>query len=123
MRRWYGGGWQNLKKHYRVVAKPTGALEMSPIYIEGVIFSFLLFLMPIINIYFALYFWVGNIMFNMLFAVWMAIKEKRKDVLYVPFIYPLIIHINAWIFLEQFLKEIVLGKQNLVWFQPDRVNI
>jgi cellulose synthase/poly-beta-1,6-N-acetylglucosamine synthase-like glycosyltransferase len=124
MRRWYGGGWQNLKKHYRIVTtKPIRALEMSLIYIEGTIFSILLFVLPFINLYYTLYFWVGNTVFNVMFAIWFATKEKRTDILYVPFIFPLIIYVNAWIFLEQGVKEIILGRKNLVWFQPERRNI
>lgn len=52
MRRWYGGGWQNLQKHYRILAKPKCAVELSLIYVEGLAFSLLLFVMPFINITF-----------------------------------------------------------------------
>lgn len=123
MRRWYGGGWQCFKKHYGVVAKPIRALEMSLIYIEGILFSLLMFVMPFINVYFWAIFWVGATIANFVFALYVARIEKRADLLYVPLIFPLILHVNAWIFLEQGFKEVILGKTNLVWFQPERVNI
>jgi cellulose synthase/poly-beta-1,6-N-acetylglucosamine synthase-like glycosyltransferase len=123
MRRWYGGGWQCFKKHYLIVAKPIRALEMSLIYIEGILFSILMFAMPFINVYFWANFWVGATLANFVFAVYVARVENRKDLLYVPFIFPIILHVNAWIFLEQGFKEVILGKTNLVWFQPERVNI
>lgn len=124
MRRWYGGGWQGIKKHVDVViSKPNRALEMSLIYTEGILFSIFLFLLPLINLRFAFWFWMGNIAFNMIFAVVVAVKEKRFDVLYVPFIYPMIVYINAFIFLEQGFKEVILKKKNLVWFHPERVEI
>jgi hypothetical protein len=28
--------------------------------------------------------------------------------------------LHAYLFVEQFLKEVVLGKQNMVWFHPER---
>lgn len=124
MRRWYGGGWQSLKKHFAVIiSKPNRALEMSLIYIEGVLFSIFLFILPLINLRLALIFTLGNIAFNLLFAIAAAIKEKRLDILYVPFIYPMMIYVNAFVFLEQGFKEIVLNKKNLVWFHPERVKI
>jgi len=123
MRRWYGGGWQNLQKHYAIAGRPVKALELSLIYIEGLIFSVFLFVMPFINLYFELWFWVANIIVNMLVAIWIAFEDKRTDVLWVPLFYPFILHINSWIFLEQGIKEVILGRKNLVWFQPDRVNI
>ncbi len=124
MRRWYGGGWQCFKKHYReVVQKPIRALELSLIYIEGVLFSLLMFFMPFINVYFWAIFWVGVTIANLLFSVYVALKEKRADMLYVPFIFPIILHINAWVFLEQGYKELILGKTNLVWFKPERVSM
>ncbi len=124
MRRWYGGGWQSLKKHFSVMySKPTRALEMSLIYTEGILFSTLLFLLPFINFYYAALFWLGNLSFNMLFALYAAYKENRFDMLYVPLIYPLLIYINAYIFLEQGFKEVVQSKKNLVWFHPERVRM
>ncbi len=124
MRRWYGGGWQSLKKHFRVIiSRPNRALEMSLIYIEGILFSLFLFVLPLLNLRLALLFMGANIIFNLFFAIAASIQERRLDILYVPFIYPFMIIVNAYIFLEQGVKEIILGKKNLVWFHPERINI
>ena len=123
VRRWFGGGFQNLQKHFSVVREPVRALELSLIYIEGIVFSIALLIMPFINLYFSIYFFVMYFFAIVAFAIWAAIKERRADILYVPFIYPLLVFINAWVFLEQFTKEIIFRKKNMVWFQPDRVNI
>ncbi|HRH31155.1 MAG TPA: glycosyltransferase family 2 protein [Candidatus Paceibacterota bacterium] len=124
MRRWYGGGWQSLKKHFRVIiSSPNRALEMSLIYIEGILFSLFLFVLPLVNLRLAILFLLGNIAFNMIFAIAASMKEKRYDILYVPFIYPFMIYVNAFVFLEQGIREVVLNRKNLVWFHPKRVNI
>src|SRR3989338_8063928 len=53
MRRWYGGGWQCLIKHYSLaLRRPKVALELSLMYMEGIAFSLLLFLLPIFSIRF-----------------------------------------------------------------------
>ncbi|MEN9582345.1 MAG: hypothetical protein RL641_299 [Candidatus Parcubacteria bacterium] len=124
MRRWYGGGWQSLKKHFPVViSKPNRAFELSLLYIEGLVFSFLLFVLPFVNLYFTLFFWLGNIAFNMIFAAYAAYKENRYDMFYVPFVYPLFLYLNAFIFIEQAFKEVILGRKNMVWFHPERISI
>lgn len=122
-RRWIGGGFQNLRKHFAIVREPVKALELSLIYIEGLVFSLALILMPFINLYFFGYLIASYFIVESLFAIAMAIKERRADILLVPFVYLLFVFINAWIFLEQFVKEIILKRKNLVWFQPDRVNL
>ena len=123
VRRWYGGGWQCLKKHYRLVKTPAVALELSLIYIEGMLFSALLFILPIVNLYVSAYFFGGYFVGSLAFAIWAAGKERRWDILIVPFVYLLLVFINAYILYEQFGKEIILGKKNLVWFQPKRVQL
>lgn len=123
IRRWLGGGWQNLLKHFTVINEPVRALELSLIYIEGLVFSALLLIMPFINWYYSVYFLGAYFVVIVALAVWAAIKERRLDILWVIPAFPLVIFINAWIFLEQFIKEIILGRKNLVWFHPDRVNL
>jgi peptidoglycan-N-acetylglucosamine deacetylase len=121
MRRWYGGGWQNLLKHFRIMGGPAKALELSLMYIDGLVSSFLFFLVPVINIH--LSFYLVGFYFLILegFAIFTAIKEKRKDLLYAPFPYMILVYANAYVFLEQFFKEVVMKKKNLNWYQPDRV--
>ncbi len=120
MRRWYGGGWQNLKKHYSVVGKPNNALQLSLTYIEGLIFSSALFIFPIINIRFFKFFLIPYLVFLVGLGIYGSILRKRLDLLVYSPTYIVLVFVNSWIFLEQFWKEIILQKTNLVWFHPER---
>jgi cellulose synthase/poly-beta-1,6-N-acetylglucosamine synthase-like glycosyltransferase len=124
MRRWFGGGWQNLVKHSRLIfSHPVRAFELSLGYSEGLIFSVLLFVLPIINPLFGFWLLVGYFVVAMLFAVWAAWQEKRPALMLAPFPYLIIMFVNSYIYIEQFIKEVLLRKKNLVWFKPDRFNI
>lgn len=123
MRRWYGGGWQNLLKHFRLAKRPVNALELSLIYIEGLVFSSLLLLSPLFNFISIGYFLVPYVVFSVLVGTWSAIQRKRLDLfLYSP-LYIVLVFINAAVFLEQFGKEILLRRKNAVWFKPDRIKM
>ncbi len=124
MRRWFGGGWQNLLKHWKIVAtKPIRAFELSLIYGEGIVFSMLIFILPILNLWFGLWIFIGYFIVAEVFAVWAAWREKRPALILVPIPYILLMFINAYIYLEQFAKEIILRRKNLVWFKPERIGI
>lgn len=121
MRRWFGGGWQCLSKHYRLATKqPKIALELSIMYAEGLVFSSLLFILPFLSLEFYKNFILSYFILAMSFAVFASIKEKRPELLLVPLPYLLLVFINAYIFLEQMVKEMILGQKNLAWFQPKR---
>jgi cellulose synthase/poly-beta-1,6-N-acetylglucosamine synthase-like glycosyltransferase len=125
MRRWFGGGWQNLAKHIGkdLYREPRIVLELSLIYIEGLVYSALLFIVPLINI--ILFVKLLGLLSIVIFlqSVYAAIIEKRRDVLKVVFLYPIFMYINAYVFIEQFIKEIIFKNKSMVWFQPERVNI
>jgi cellulose synthase/poly-beta-1,6-N-acetylglucosamine synthase-like glycosyltransferase len=123
MRRWYSGGWQNLVKHIAVVDHPQRALELSLIYIEGLAFSFLILILPIINPVVALQVMAGYLVIVSLFALWAAIISKRADILLAPIPFLLLMYVNAWIFLETFVKEIIMRRRTLIWFKPGRTDI
>lgn len=123
MRRWFGGGWQNLVKHFSIVLKPRQSLELSLMYIEGSVFSIVTLIMPIINLKVALMLLIPYFGITMVFSVYAAIKEKRIDLLLTPFSYFIFMYVNAYIFLEQFIKEVILKRKNLIWFKPERVEI
>jgi cellulose synthase/poly-beta-1,6-N-acetylglucosamine synthase-like glycosyltransferase len=124
MRRWYAGGWQNLMKHFKKIFNRAGNIfELSLIYIEGLIFSGLLFLIPLINI---------NVFNNYIFfyfsvllgcAVYASLKNKNIDLLFCFPFYCLMIFLNAWIFLESFFNEVILKNKNMVWLSPARRTI
>ncbi len=123
MRRWFGGGWQNLSKHFRLPRNPGMAFELTLIYAEGLVYSFVMFFLPLVNISFALVLLaiysaiIGGL------AVYAAIKEKRIDFITAIPAYIFLKYVNAWVFMEQFLKEVILKKKNLAWYKPDRVKI
>jgi cellulose synthase/poly-beta-1,6-N-acetylglucosamine synthase-like glycosyltransferase len=123
MRRWFGGGWQNLAKHYDIAFRPRQALELSLMYVEGLVFSMLLFIVPLIDIRFAIFFFIPYLGVMTAFSVYAAIKEKRWDFLLVPIPSFFLMYVNSYIFLEQFVKEIIFKKKNLVWFKPERTKI
>lgn len=121
MRRWYGGGWQSLRKHLdgKLIDDPRRALELSLIYIEGLVFSVMLFALPVVSLIFmikllATYFAVLEVL-----AVYAALQERRIDLLFVPLYSWILMYVNSAIFLEQFVKEIIIHKSNLIWFHPE----
>lgn len=121
MRRWFGGGWQNLVKHYSCVHKsPIRAFELSLIYSEGIIFSILLFAIPLINPWYGLWQLAGYFLIASFFSVWAAWKEQRPMLFFAPIPYLILIFVNAYVYLEQFVKEVILKKKNLIWFKPER---
>lgn len=123
MRRWFGGGWQNLVKHRVILLKPQQAFELSLIYVESFVFSALLFIVPLVNIRFSLAFSVPYMVMIFVFSIYAAFKERRPDIMLVAPWYVLVMHINAYIFIEQFVKEVVMRRKNLIWLKPDRVRI
>jgi cellulose synthase/poly-beta-1,6-N-acetylglucosamine synthase-like glycosyltransferase len=120
MRRWYSGNWQNIIKHIDIVQKPVCALEMSLIYIEGLVFYFLMFLIPLLNIKAFFYLVAYCAVIGIAFGAYAAIKRKRLDLLLYSPTYIVVTYINAYLFLEQFTKEVLLRKKNLTWFHPER---
>lgn len=124
MRRWFGGGWQNLVKHHMLIPRnPIRAFEFSLLYSEGLIFSTLIFIIPIINLWFEFWLLFGYFIIAFFFAIWISIKEKRADLLLAPFPYLILMFVNSYIYLEQFVKEVIFKKKNLIWFQPERLDL
>jgi cellulose synthase/poly-beta-1,6-N-acetylglucosamine synthase-like glycosyltransferase len=121
MRRWFGGGWQCLMKHWQLATeRPKMALELSLMYMEGVVFSLLLFALPVLSLKFFGAFIVSYLVVAFAFAVFAAWQEKRWELLLVPIPYLFLVVINSYIFLEQMVKEVFLRQKTLVWFQPER---
>ena len=124
MRRWFGGGWQNLSKHLDMASMhPLQTLELSLVYLEGLAFSFLLFLVPLINVRFTIQFLITYFFIALFVSTLAAIKERRIDLLLTPPSYLFLMYVSAYVFLEQFVKEFILGRKNLVWIKPERVDL
>lgn len=125
MRRWYSGGWQNLMKHADgvLMEDPRRALELSLIYVEGLIFSITLYLIPIFNLVFAFKLVLLFFAISWPQAIYASLKEKRSDLLLVPIYNLFMMYVNSFVFVEQFLKEVIFRKKTIIWFHPERVNI
>ena len=123
MRRWYGGGWQNLLKHLHVPKKLGMAFELSIVYAEGLTFSILAFVLPFINMQVALIYLGMYSLVALLLALFGAVCERRVDFFAVLPAYIFLRYVNAYVFVEQFFKEIVLGDTTMVWYKPDRVRM
>lgn len=120
MRRWYAGGWQNIKKHTHILNRPFNTLELAMTYIEGLVFSFILFLVPLISIQYYIGMIISYMFFILIIALFAAIVDKRWDILLYSPLYLVVMYLNAFVFLEQFIKEVVYSKNNLLWFHPQR---
>ncbi len=121
MRRWYSGGWQNLKKHLpNVISRPWIALELSLMYIEGLVFSTFLFVLPFLNFTYFVYYIGLTLVFIIATGTYAAIKNERIDLLLFSPLYLILVFLNPLIFLEQFTSEIVLGRKLDTWFKPER---
>jgi cellulose synthase/poly-beta-1,6-N-acetylglucosamine synthase-like glycosyltransferase len=121
MRRWFGGGWQNLLKHYKIMFQaPGAALQLTMSYLEGLIFSIIFFVLPLINIVLFLQFQLILLCVSLGAGIYAAIRRKRLDLfLYSPLL--LVLRgINSWIFIEQLFSEVIFGKKRSIWFQPER---
>jgi cellulose synthase/poly-beta-1,6-N-acetylglucosamine synthase-like glycosyltransferase len=122
MRRWFGGGWQCLVKHWDLAMRsPKVALELSLMYFEGITFSLLLFVLPFLSLKFYLTIIISYFITATSFAIFAALKERRLELVLVPLPYLFIVYLHSYIFLEQFFKEVILRRKNLVWFKPDRI--
>jgi cellulose synthase/poly-beta-1,6-N-acetylglucosamine synthase-like glycosyltransferase len=124
MKRWYSGGWQNLTKHRGVIFKrPGNALEMSLMFIEGSVFSALMFIVPIINFSFFAYFMLLYLPILFVFSVYGTVKRKRLDLLiYFP-AYFILLFLDAYLFIRTFFDEIVFKNKNRKWTIPERRDI
>ena len=99
------------------------ALELSLMYIDGLVSSCLLFFIPLLNLPFALGFFTIYFWIIIALGSYAALKEKRIDVLGVLPWYIMLRYVHAWIYLEQFLKEVVLRQRGMVWFQAARIRL
>jgi peptidoglycan-N-acetylglucosamine deacetylase len=124
VRRWFGGGWQCLMKHHSIAFRePKVAFELSLLYVENVIFSALVFLLPFLSLkYFGMFVLLYLVVLHFCagYAAW---KEGRPFLVFVPIPYLILIAINCYVFLEQCIEVVFLNRRNLFWFQPKRFSL
>ncbi len=65
-------------------------------------------------------FYISYLFIIFSFAIYGAIRDKRGDLIWIAPIHFFITFINYAIFIEQFIQEVILRKNNLVWFQSER---
>lgn len=123
MRRWYGGGWQNLAKHWRIVRHPVRGLEIAFMYVDALAASVLFLLLPLIDIMFFFSYLGFYFISSIVFGAYAAWKSRRPELLLYSPLYVILLFVNGWIFVEQFVKEVILRKKNLQWYQPARVTM
>jgi cellulose synthase/poly-beta-1,6-N-acetylglucosamine synthase-like glycosyltransferase len=123
MRRWYGGGWQNLMKHWRMARVPVRGMELAFMYIDSLVASLLLFAIPFIDIVFFARYLFFYVLMAAVFGAYAAWKDRRPELFLKSPLYVVIMMVNAWIFLEEFVKEVVFRKRSLQWYQPPRVEM
>jgi uncharacterized membrane protein HdeD (DUF308 family) len=121
MKRWYRGGWQNIRKHKDIFQKSGNALELSLMYIEGGVFAILLAVLPLLNIKFFFYVIGPYLLVAGILGLYGAIIRKRIDLLIYSPLFIILIYINAYIFISEFIKEILLQRQNFVWLRAERI--
>ena len=79
--------------------------------------------MPLINLYVTLYGLLLYAMIVFVLSIYGAIIEKRLDLVLAFPCYMFLKYVNAFVFLEQFIKEVKKKKKKLTWYKPKRVEI
>lgn len=121
IRRWYGGTWQCLLKHIsQVLNNPLQTLFLSMMFLEGlvglagivyVLFVDLDYFLLAMQYYVAIAFSIGLVV---------AFTRRRIDLILAAPFYPLLHILNLTLFLEQFVKTVILRSKNLTWYKPAR---
>lgn len=120
MRRWYAGGWQNLIKHASMLKKPANALQLSLMYVEGLAVSTLLYWTIVVSPSLIPYIIIPQVVLSLLFGIYAGLSRSRLDLCIISPLYPVMFFVNTTVFLEQFVREVVLRKENLTWHIPAR---
>lgn len=122
MKRWYGGGWQNLRKHFTLVyTKPAAALVSSMSYIEGMINSFFLFALPIISLDYYLRYLAVYLSAALLMGLYAAIETRRYDLIAYAPLHIVLFYLNVTILWSTFFKEFFSqGEKDMVWLSAAR---
>lgn len=123
MRRWIGGGWQNVVKHWPVITKRRGhAVEIALAYMEGLVFVPVFLFLLTINVFYLLYFMVSYLVISVIVGSYAAWRRKRYDLLYYAPTFPFVLIVNSYIFWEQFFKRVVFQQKDTTWYTPKRRN-
>lgn len=121
MRRWYGGGWQNLKKHFPIIVdNPKAGLILSTTYLEGIVLGSLIIITPFINIFLFFKLLTSFVIVGIILGLYASIRKERLELFLVSPLFSVLALINSYILIEQFIKEIIMNKKDMTWFHPER---
>jgi cellulose synthase/poly-beta-1,6-N-acetylglucosamine synthase-like glycosyltransferase len=124
MTRWYTGNFQNMRKHSQtLLKKPALAIEITLAYTEGILFSIIIFLLPILNPNLAMLLIAPFLLTSLIVASWVAYKDRRLDLIFYSPMMLLVIYINSAIFMRELYKVMVLNKKDLIWHKAARKQI
>ncbi len=123
MRRWYTGGWQNLLKHLDIFSTPAAAIELSLLYLESLAIAVLVFVLPLINLYWFFAFLGFYLSIIFVLASYISLRERRLDILIAAPLYLFVSLLNLSLFVYTFIKVVLLQKRLLKWSFVDRVEI
>ena len=77
--------------------------------------------LPVINFHMAIIATEAFIPVVIVLVLFGAFKERRWDFIFAIPAYLFLKYVNAWVYMEQFVREVILKKKKLIWFQPERV--
>jgi cellulose synthase/poly-beta-1,6-N-acetylglucosamine synthase-like glycosyltransferase len=121
MKRWYLGGWQNFFRYNQHLKSYAQRIELSLIYSETFIFSFILLILPFLNLKFFGYIVAFQLVVAFAIALYGTRKFGRKDLLLSFPLYPVIAYLNAALFIGQLFRLITSGKNRaFAWISPAR---
>jgi len=120
LRRWAGWWWQNLRKHVPNVNKLPFIFEIAILYLEWIIYSIIIFILPFINLRLYLVLLLLFFIYSISLGIYGAITRKRIDLFFYSFFLIIPTTINSYIFLSEFYKQIIRNQKILIWFKPQR---
>jgi biofilm PGA synthesis N-glycosyltransferase PgaC len=120
MRRWYGGAWQNLRKHRTNMPSFIQKLDTFLTFSEGLLYPFVTVFGFVFAPHLALHMLLWLFLFTLGIGVYGAFTRGRIDLLLCSPLYLPFMSLNAYINFEQFIESCILKKHEVAWFKPPR---
>jgi hypothetical protein len=79
--------------------------------------------MPFVNLIFTLYMLSFFCAVTLALSIYGALRERRIDILLAAPGYVLLRYVHAWIYIEQFIREVVMKKRTMIWLRTLRVTL
>jgi len=122
MFRWHTGTWQVIKKHKLFGFRSKIEWECAFLFGEGLFFSALYLLLPLLLLYDLRFGYMALLDAGLAFtiALFVAARERRRDILFSAPLFPLMRVFDALLFVRAFWKVIIRGQAVTTWFTPAR---